>query len=81
MSSRGGEGDEGHLLIEEDMGDVLSPEEIDLITSTADTEEIVKNVLECASLEELNEKASLRTIVCTNSKTNPSNNTRKSAIT
>ena len=59
MSSRGGEGDEGHLLIEEDMGDVLSPEEIsDLITKYSG-HEIVKNVLECASLEELNEKASI----------------------
>ena len=59
MSPRGGEGDEGHLLIEEDMGDVLSPEEIsDLITKYSG-HEIVKNVLECASLEELNEKASI----------------------
>ena len=46
MSSRGGERDEGHLLIEEDMGDVLSPEEIsDLITKYSG-HEIVKNVLE-----------------------------------
>ena len=41
------------------MGDVLSPEEIsDLITKYSG-HEIVKNVLECASLEELNEKASI----------------------
>ena len=47
------------LLIEEDRGDVLSPEEISDLISKYSGHEIVKNVLECASLEELNEKASI----------------------
>jgi len=61
-SRGGGEGDgrgQNVQIVEEDRGDVLSPEEIsDLITKYSG-HEIVKNVLECASLEELNEKASI----------------------
>jgi hypothetical protein len=61
-SCGGGEGDgrgQNVQIVEEDRGDVLSPEEIsDLITKYSG-HEIVKNVLECASLEELNEKASI----------------------